>query len=474
MERSETGGTALQRHLDEIRGQSKERVAARTTLEDWARGALPAGQVPAAHHTLLINTLRDVCDGLTDRLIVLMPPGSAKSTYSSVLFPAWWFSHHPSSNVIACSHTAALAGEFGGRLRGVIAEHGVQLGYTLGTQRSRHDFRTSAGGSYYAVGVHGGVTGRRADLILIDDPVRSQEDADSAQRREYLWNWYHSDLLTRLKPDGRIVLIMTRWHPDDLSGRLLEREPEWRCLRLPALAESDDLLGRAPGMPLWPAWEGAAMLERKRADMGERSWAAMFQQRPRPTGETLFKVSRIAVSDTESTIQSVRGWDLAATGQLGSGDPDWTVGLKLGREASGRFVVLHVVRFRGGPHEVEAAIVQAAERDGPDTLVSLPQDPGQAGKAQVRYLTSRLAGYHVHASRETGAKTTRAMPVASQIEAGNLALLHAPWNSSLLEELKDFPLGRKDDQIDALSRAFAELTQLVAPARTLGSGLMAR
>ena len=430
--------------------------------------------MPAAHHKLLIEALGDVSEGTIDRLIVLMPPGSAKSTYGSILFPAWWFTRHPNSNVIACAHTASLAGDFGARLRGLIAEHGQQLGYTLSTQRSRHDFRTSEGGSYYAAGVHGGVTGRRADLILIDDPVKSQADADSVHQREHLWNWYRSDLLTRLKPGGRVVLIMTRWHPDDLSGRLLEREPRWRCVRLPALAESADPLGRELSVPLWPAWENAGQLERKRCSIGERGWAAMFQQQPRPLGETLFKVSQITVADTAEPLQIARGWDLAATGQLDASDPDWTVGLKLGREATGRFIVLDVVRLRGGPHEVEAAIVHTAERDGAEVLISLPQDPGQAGKAQVRYLVSRLAGHRVHASPETGAKATRAMPVASQIEAGNVAVLRASWNRDLLDELQDFPLGRKDDQVDALSRAFGELTQFAAPARQLGSGLMVR
>jgi predicted phage terminase large subunit-like protein len=469
-----TRAIVAQRNNDHICGESGDRADVRGALDEWARSVLPNGQTPAAHHTALIKELNDICEGTTDRLMVLMPPGSAKSTYGSVLFPAWWFSRHPGTNVIACAHTAALLDDFGGRLRGLIAENGSRLGYTIGARRSSHDFRTSDGGSYYAAGVHGGVTGRRADLILIDDPVRSQADADSTHRREHLWNWYQSDLITRLKPGGRVVLIMTRWHPDDLSGRLLDREPDWRCLRLPALAESEDLLGRTPGTPLWPAWETASQLERKRTNMGERGWAAMFQQQPRPSGETLMKVSQIAVTDDVALLQTARAWDLAATGQTGSGDPDWTVGLKLGRESSGRFVVLDVVRLRGGPHEVEAAIVNTAERDGPGTLVGLPQDPGQAGKAQVRYLISRLAGYRVHASTETGSKSTRAMPIASQIEAGNLAVLRAVWNRSLFDELQDFPYGRKDDQVDALSRAFAELTQSGAPARALGSGLMVR
>ena len=452
----------------------RQRPYLRTALTNWAALALPPSQTPAAHHHLLGSELRDIADGTNDRLLVLMPPGSAKSTYGSVLFIPWWFMHHPATSVIACAHTEALANEFGGRARGLIAEYPHQLGFSLAARRARHDFTTNRGGSYFATGVHGAVTGRRADLIVIDDPVRGHEDADSAVEREHLWNWYRSDLLTRLKPGGRIVLIMTRWHEDDLGGRLLHTDPSWRCIRLPALAELNDPLHRAIGEPLWPDWENAAQLERKRALIGERQWAALFQQSPRPPGDTLFKLDAVPVIDTAEPIQTVRGWDLAATAARDGADPDWTVGVKLGREVTGRFVVLDVVRLRGSSHQVETAITQTAERDGPDTLISLPQDPGQAGKSQAQYLVGGLAGYRVHASRETGPKATRAAPVASQIEAGNMALLRGGWNAAFLDEARAFPLGRKDDQVDALSRAFAELIAMGPAARRVGAAFMGR
>jgi predicted phage terminase large subunit-like protein len=446
----------------------------RGSLRNWAEYALPPGHVPAAHHRMLIDALVDVRLGITDRLMVLMPPGSAKSTYGSVVFPAWWMALQPRASVIACAHTASLAEEFGGRVRGLLAEHGPILGAPLDGRRARGDFRTAGGGAYFAAGVQGAITGRRADLILIDDPVKSFEHADSPPRRDHLWNWYRSDLTTRLKPGGRVVLIMTRWHEDDLGGRLLEHEPDWRCIRLPALAEENDPLGREPGAPLWPEWESAAQLDRKRTSIGERGWAALFQQTPRPQGNLLFAMQQIAITDTPAPIVAARGWDLAATSQVGKADPDWTVGLKIGCEASGRLVVMDVVRLRGGPHEVESAILQTAQRDGLGTPISLPQDPGQAGKMQAQYLVGRLAGYRASSSPETGSKLTRASPIASQIAAGNVALARAPWNAVLLDELANFPGGRKDDQVDALSRAYAALTNTGAPARSMFIGLTAR
>ncbi|MBV8524333.1 MAG: phage terminase large subunit, partial [Acetobacteraceae bacterium] len=338
-------------------------------------------------------------------------------------------------------------------------------------------WQISTRGEYYAAGIRGPITGRRADLAIIDDPIKSQADADSPSLREHIWNWYRSDLLTRLKPRARVVLVMTRWHEDDLGGRLLDLHPnEWRCLRLPALAEANDPLGRPYGTPLWPEWEDASSLARKRSAIGERAWAALFQQTPHPPDGNLFAVKNIQIVDTPPAPAGrvVRAWDLAATEQAGGTDPDWTVGLKLTRDATGRFIILDILRLRGSPNQVEDLITKTAAADGPSVTIGIPQDPGQAGKVQVTYLTSRLAGFHVSSSRESGAKATRAMPVASQLEAGNLAIVRAPWNGALLEELRNFPHGAKDDQVDALSRAFAMLTATASPARRLNVLLMAR
>ncbi len=460
-------------------GCRTERALRRSTRADltaWAALALASrGHQPAAHHRLIIRELEDLAAARTDRLMLLLPPGSAKSTYASLVFPPWWLAQHPGSSVIATSHTASLASYFGLRVRSLIEEHPVRLGYALDpASRAAHRFSTTSGGEYYATGVRGPITGRRADLILIDDPVKSQAEADSAVVRDQLWSWYRSDLLTRLKPGGRILLIMTRWHPDDLAGRILEHSDGWRVLRLPALAESGDPMGRETGAPLWPEWEDAAALARKRAVLGERVFSALFQQDPRISTGRSFQIGRVAIVDDPETTTSVRAWDLAASAETSGRDPDYTVGLKLARTAAGGFVVLDVVRFRGGPHEVEQAIVDTAAADGVSVQIGLPQDPGQAGRAQVRYLTSRLAGYRVISSPESGPKHVRAMPAASQASGGNVVLRRAPWNRALLEELQDFPNGAKDDQVDALSRAMGMLVEAPAPTRRADLSFLSR
>jgi predicted phage terminase large subunit-like protein len=155
----------------------------------------------------------------------------------------------------------------------------------------------------------------------------------------------------------------------------------------------------------------------------------------------------------------VRAWDLAATEAQAGSDPDWTVGLRLTLDADGLFLVEDVVRLRGSPHKVERAVRATAERDGKAVRVVLPQDPGQAGKAQGQGYLRLLAGFDVRLRRETGDKITRAGPVSAQAEAGNLRLLRAPWNAALLDELENFPEGH-DDQVDALAGAFRELVAM--------------
>ncbi len=437
----------------------------RTSLEAWARFALrESGQAPAQHHLAILRLLDSVSSGQIRRLMLLLPPGSAKSTYASRIFPAWFLARHPASAVIAACHTARLAEDFGRGVRGLMEEHGARLGVRVrADMRAAGRFATERGGEYFAVGVHGAVTGRRADLALIDDPVRSFADAESFSAREHLWEWFRSELVTRLKPKGRVVLVMTRWHSDDLAGRLIE-QGGWEVLRLPALAEPGDPLGRDEGAALWPDWEDRAALLEKRDLLGERHFAALFQQSPMREGGQVFDPRSLRVVDTVPDGVAVRAWDLAGSPAAG-GDPDWTAGVKLVRDAAGRLFVDDVIRFRGVPGEVAERIRAAAAMDGAGVIVGLPQDPGQAGKSQIMFLAQMLAGYRIVATPETGAKTVRAMPVASQVSAGTVAIRRAAWNTAFLDELASFPHGRKDDQVDALARAFGLLISQAAPAR---------
>lgn len=246
-------------------------------------------------------------------------------------------------------------------------------------------------------------------------------------------------------------------------------------LDLPALATAPDALGRIPGQALWPQAFDTAELARIRQAVGEREWAALYQQNPVPLSGNLFHTHMLGVQEAlpAASGPAVRRWDLAATRQTGSNNPDWTVGVKMHHLPDGRFVVADITRLRGDPAQVEAALLATAARDGVGVDIVLPQDPGQAGVAQARYLTGRLAGYKVRCVRETGDKATRAAPFAAQVNAGNVLLLRAPWVHAFMEELAAFPAAMHDDQVDAASGAFAALAE-VHPLPRFGPDFLAR
>lgn len=286
--------------------------------------------------------------GETDRLAVFMPPGAAKSTYASILFAPWYFGSHPDHCIIAASHTAELAEKWGRRVRNLVSEHSLVLGVGLAADsQAAGRWETDRGGEYFAAGVGGAIAGRRADLVVIDDPVRSREDADSELIRDKTWDWYKSDLYTRLKPGGRIVLIQTRWHEDDLAGRILADMQaggdKWDVISLPAIAEDNDPLGRATGAPLWPEWEGTDDLDRKRRAVGPREWSALYQQRPAPEDGDYFKAEWLRPYDKEpdrATLRIYGGSDYAVTADGG----DYTVHVVIGLDPEGRPYLLDLWR----------------------------------------------------------------------------------------------------------------------------------
>lgn len=405
-------------------------------------------------------------DGPIKRLIITAPPGSAKTRYTSHLLPPFALMRHPRWQIIGASHTSQYAELVSRKVQDYIRDNEHVLEYGLRTE-AVGEWETSKGGTYFGTGVGGPLPGRRSDLAILDDLIKGREDAESQNSRDKAWDWFWGSLRHRGKPNSRIVLMTTRWHEDDLAGRLMKYQPGvWRVVNMKAQAEEDDPLGRAPSEWLWndPTDEygfGAELPGRKaemEANGRMREWWSQYQGTPRAPDGILFKVQKFPVLPAlPAGGEFVRAWDLASTAKIGTMDPDWTVGVKLGRMPDRSFVIADVVRFRGTSNEVEQAIRATAQQDGHGVRIGLPQDPGQAGKAQIVYLTSKLEGYTVISSTESGSKETRAMPVVSQAEVGNVGVLDRPWRAALLDELAGFPSGAKDDQVDALSRAFAML-----------------
>lgn len=430
----------------------------------------PIETTMALHHRILLGKLEEVSKRLHGRLMVFMPPGSAKSSYASVVFPSQYLGSQQNRRVILASYGDDLARKMGRRTRSIIKQPrfaGIwQTGLTE-ESKAAESFSLTNGSEYMAGGILSGLTGNRAHGIIIDDPVKGREQADSKAISDKTYDAYKDDLLTRLIPGGWVVLIQTRWSQTDLAGRILPENwkgesgkilcrdgNEWEVLCIQARCEVDnDPLGREQGEYLWPEW-----FDRKhwaQFENSPRTWNALYQQRPAPLDGNLFKPDQIKVIDAipAESIKWMRGWDLASL----EGDGDYTAGGKLGRLEDGRFIIADMVRGQMGPDRRDAAIANTAALDGKSVPVSIPQDPGQAGKTQALYMTRQLAGYKVRTSPETGDKVTRAEPFAAQVNIGNVLMLRGSWNDALIDEMRMFPNGTNDDQVDALSRAFGEL-----------------
>jgi predicted phage terminase large subunit-like protein len=313
--------------------------------------------------------------------------------------------------------------------------------------------------------VGGTIRGFRADIAILDDPIKSYEEADSETFRETVWTWFTSDLLSRLTPGGRIVLIGTPMTEDDLLARLQRvQEGRWKVLRLPALSEGPgDPLGRPEGEPLWTddAYNfGHDLLQKRDAAEREgrsRDWEAQFMLRPRPPEGAMFRPAMMPILDLIPHVSvKIRAWDFGA-----SPKGDFSVGLLLGRvydkSWTASWIVLDVVRFRGGPEEVRKTFASVAAADGYSVKIWVPRDPGSAGVDQADSFIRMLPGYPIAAERMSGDKATRADAAASQVNIGRIALARGPWNLCFIEELASFPRGRFDDQVDAFSLAFSKL-----------------
>ena len=404
--------------------------------------------------------------------MVLMPPGSAKSTYASVLFPAWFLAQHPRAAIIAASHTAELAERFGRRVRNMIGEHANFLGYGLSadsTAAGRWD--TNQGGEFFAAGVGGAVTGRRADLAIIDDPVKSREEADSIRFRDRAWDWFRADLMTRLKPGAKIVLIQTRWHQDDLAGRLLRAEASrWSVLRLPALAGADDPMGREPGEPLWPTWEGEEALADKRKTIGERDWSALFQQQPTVEGGQIIRAEwwqswTKPVGTPDFVLISV---DPAYT-KADENDPSACTVWHVTTADDGRQCLL--LRYAWAKRlefpELVTEIIETWEHFAPKGIpCRILVEAKASGLSVVQEMRRRIDTIPVWEAKVKGDKVARAYACQTTFEAGKVFALASvegefrPWAASVIEECAAFPSGEHDDQMDTVSQAVRHVREM--------------
>jgi len=438
--------------------QSKRRLhrRARESLTAFINAVAPE-YIPARHHRLLIEKLEAVDRGEIKRLMVFMPPGSAKSTYANVLYAPWYMGRHPDRSIITASYGQELADKWGRRSRNIVAGDDFKsiFGFGLaGDSQAANRWATSKGSEYLAVGVGGPVTGNRADGGIIDDPVKGREEADSLTIRTKTREWYKADFYTRLKPGAWIILIMTRWHEDDLAGWLLEEEKaggdKWDILSLPAEAEVNDPLGRQPGELLWPEWFTSEMFQIARRDT--RNWAALYQQRPSPDTGDFFRAVWLHEYDELPPRDQMRVYgasDYAVTAEGG----DWTVHIVIGVDPDDNMYVLDLWRQQTTADVWIEAFCDLVLQWKP---MEWAEESGQINAAIGPFLERRQRQRKAYAFRRQFPsrhdKAVRAQAIRARMAMKGLWLPRSlPWASLFRGELLSFPAGKHDDQVDALS-----------------------
>jgi predicted phage terminase large subunit-like protein len=419
------------------------------------------------HHTKLAEKLDEFAQGKIPRLMILMPPRHSKTEFASRRLPAYIFGKNPKARIIACSYNADLAYLVSRDVKRIINDPAYPFPETkIAGKDTDAFFEINEDGYYRAAGIRGGVGGMGASYAIIDDPIKDGAEALSKTVRDSVYEWYASTLYPRLEHPGSILLVMTPWHEDDLRGRLLKaakEDPEadqWEVFKLPAIATEDEEF-RKKGEALWPhpLRFPIERLHKIRKTLG-RWFQALYQLSPSAEEGTTFLREKLQIVGAlpAGIWRWARYWDVASTKDGG----DYTVGTLIGQHPTlEQWFVVDVVRGQWGPEEVAAIIKQTADADrakGRHVMIREEEEGGSSGKAVIKSRTNLLAGYDYKGIRSTGEKSTRWNPFATQVNAGNVFLLAAPWNSEFIDELAKVPGAENDDQADSSSGAFVEIT----------------
>lgn len=454
---------------------------ARKSFRDWCLLTLDPMK-PARHHELVISKCQEVADSLTARkVIIMMSPGTAKSTYTSDAFPPWYLARRPQitnspATILACSYAHTLAESFGRRGRNRVAQFSRELGYSLKPDsKSAGEWETTNNGRYFCAGVGAGIAGHRADLGLIDDYLGSQEDADSPNVRQKQWDWFLGDFWPRLKPNASIIIIANRRHEDDLIGRLLDplsNSPipasEWEVIRIPFFAEEADPLGRSPVVAgdqdsyiqsrVWPEWFTEEQARGVLA-LPPRILAGLYQQRPAPEEGGYFKRSNLIgyTRDELSQIESRGGLRYYAAGDFAVSeekDANRNAFISAGLDSAGNIWILPDIFWKqAGPKESVDALLALMQRRN---LLTFVAEKGHISKSIGPFIKDRQRAERIYCHIEevtpSRAKDVRAKSAQGMTELGQIRFpKFAMWWEKAEHEMLTFPGGKTDDLVDALA-----------------------
>lgn len=449
----------------------QHRREVRASPVDWTR---KLGFEPAAHHRLILQEMEDLWDSVSyDTLLIFAPPGSAKSHHVSVAYPPYWLAKNPTGKILAASHSIDLAKRWGGRVRNIVAEHGPTLDIELSTDSTAADrWALATGAEYMAAGVQKGIAGFRADLGIIDDPFGLKEDAYSQRTREKVWDWYLNDFSARLTPHAKRVVMHTRWHEDDLAGRIMEQakitgEPV-RVVRLPAVAEPNDPLGRAVGEYLWDDPKGydyGKFLRRRKTELAPLEWAAVYQQNPVSEEGNFFRKEWFKYYDVlPKGVRKYGASDYAVTADGG----DFTEHGIAAIDADGNLYIDDWWRGQTAPDVwIDVMLDMAAGHE----IFAWAEESGVIKKSVGPLIDRRMNERNIHFPRREFVsatdKPTRARTIQGRMAAGKVLFRrHSVWRMAFEAQILAFPAGKTDDAVDVLSLFGRMLDRMHPPRRT--------
>lgn len=419
---------------------------------------------PAQHHRWIADALEKVERGEIKRLMLFLPPRHGKSELASRRFPAWYLGRNPDKQLITATYSTEFAEDFGRDVREVVRNEDYKnvFGTTLAADStSRGRWRTEAGGVYFAVGVGGPITGRGAHLALIDDPVKNRQDAESETIRESIWHWYTSTLRTRMMPGGAIVLICTRWHEDDLAGRLLKAQDEggekWEIISLQALREED-----GQEQALWPAWYPVEELRKIRGAIGPRDWLSLYQQTPTSDEGTFFKREWFKpYKERPEQLSIYMTGDFAVTAD----DGDFTEIAVWGIDRDQNIYALDWWSGQATTDVWIDELLRMVRLYEPQWFVA---ESGVIRRAVEPWLKKQMLETKTYTACEwlptSGDKPSMARSFQAMASTGKVHIPLTVWGQQLIDQLMKFPAGTHDDKVDACGLIGRFIAQTFAPA----------
>lgn len=442
----------------------------------------------------LMKFSEDVRNKKSPRLMLLVPPRHGKSTLASQVFPAWHLGHHPNHEIINVGYNLDLPTRFSRRVRDILSMpeyHAIFPDTNLDMKsQSVEAWLTTKRGGFTAAGRGGGITGKGAHVLIVDDPIKNMEEADNFEIREKLEDWYFAAAYTRLAPGGGVLLIETMWHDDDLAGRLLTKmdneadADEFEVIRYPAISTKYEYrhkknrvivktdepmpkkdrkpyeLLRAPNEPLHPERYSLNYLERVKANAPSRVWSALYQQDPVPEEGLFFTKDMFHMCPTMPSKEHRRyymAWDFAISEKQRA---DYTVGCTLMQDENDNLYLVDLVRFQGDSARIANEFVSMIHRwsNISGSSLSLGVEDGQIWKSLRPMLRERMkeerAYVAVNTMQALSDKQSRASALQGRMEHARFWFIEAsPWLTDASRELQRFPAGRNDDIVDALSWA---------------------